>query len=234
MDNNHQKMKIAIIIPVYNEAQVIKKTLLDLKKYFKTKKLKNIDLVVVDDGSIDNSGQLALTHANYLLTHKKNCGLGAALATGIEFAKRNNYDFCVTFDSDGQHDPKDIGTALKKLANYDIVIGSRFIGTHSNMPKSRRLILFVSNLITWLFFGVWTTDSQSGFRGLNKKAIQTIRLKSNRMEVSSEFFGEIKRLSLKFSEIPIHVRYTKYSLSKGQKNINSANVLVKLLYMLSR
>lgn len=228
-------MKTAIIIPAYNEAKVIKETLLDIQKYLKKTRQNNTHLVVVDDGSTDNSGSIAQKYCDFLLTHKKNCGLGASLATGIEFAKRNNYDFCITFDSDGQHDPKDIGKALKKLKNsYDIVIGSRFIGSHSNMPKIRRKILFISNLVTFLFFGVWTTDSQSGFRGLSKKAIQQIRIKSNRMEVSSEFFGEIKRLKLKFTEIPIHVRYTKYSLSKGQKNTNSANVLLKLFYMLSR
>lgn len=227
-------MKTAIIVPAYNEAPVIVSCLQDLRSVISKQNIKT-DIIVVDDGSIDGTGDVVLKYADYVLVHRHNCGLGASLATGIEFAKRNEYDYCVTFDSDGQHDAKDISKALKKLeSGCDIVIGSRFIGTHSGMPRSRRVILFVGNLITFLFFGVWTSDSQSGFRGLSKRAIQSISLKSNRMEVSSEFFGEIHRLGLKFTEIPIHIRYTEYSLKKGQKNSHSANVLLKLLYMLTQ
>lgn len=227
-------MKLAVIVPAYNEAPVIARCLSDLRSILIQKKIR-ADLVVIDDGSSDGTGEASLTHADFLLTHKKNCGLGAALATGIEFARRNDYDYCVTFDSDGQHDANDIPKAISKLeSGYDVVIGSRFIGTHSGMPRSRRLVLFIGNLVTFLFFGIWTSDSQSGFRGLSKRAIQLINLKSNRMEVSSEFFGEIHRLGLKFTEIPIHIRYTPYSLKKGQKNSHSANVLLKLLYMLTQ
>lgn len=227
-------MKVAIIVPAFNEATVIASCLENLRTTLTKNKIK-ADLVVVDDGSSDNTGVKARAHTDYLLTHSRNCGLGAALATGIEFAKRQNYDYCVTFDSDGQHDPGDIGKALDQLkSGYDVVIGSRFIGTHSGMPPSRRIILFLGNLITFIFFGVWTSDSQSGFRGLSKRAIQSLNLRSNRMEVSSEFFGEIHRLGLKFTEIPIHIKYTAYSLKKGQKNSQSARVLLKLLYMLTR
>jgi len=227
-------MKTLIIVPAYNEAGVIVDTLTTLRASM----YENIvvaDILVVDDGSADNTGKLSLPLADFVLTHSRNCGLGAALATGIEFARRQGYDYCVTFDSDGQHDAGDIPKALTKLeSGYDVVIGSRFIGTHSGMPKARRVVLFTSNLITFLFFGIWTSDSQSGFRGLSKKAIQSIAIKSNRMEVSSEFFGEIYRLGLNFAEIPIHIRYTPYSLKKGQKNSASASVLLKLIYMLTR
>ncbi len=223
-------MKTAIIVPAFNEAAVIAQTLQDIRTVLRRDRI-NADLIVVDDGSSDGTGDVALAYADRLLKHKHNCGLGAALATGIEYIKRTNYDACVTFDSDGQHDPRDIKKALLQLqSGTDVVIGSRFIGTHSGMPKLRRIILFLGNLVTFMFFGVWTTDSQSGFRGLSRRAITSLSIKSNRMEVSSEFFGEIHRLKLKFSEIPIHIRYTPYSLSKGQKNTASASVLLKLLY----
>ena len=227
-------MKTLIIVPAYNESGIIVETLANLRKSLNKDRV-TADILLVDDGSTDGTGSLALPHVTYLLTHGRNCGLGAALATGIEFAKREGYDYCVTFDSDGQHDAGDIPKALTKLkSGSDVVIGSRFIGTHSGMPKARRVVLFTSNLITFLFFGVWTSDSQSGFRGLSKLAIQSIAIRSNRMEVSSEVFGEIHRLGLKFTEIPIHIRYTPYSLRKGQKNSASASVLLKLLYMLTR
>lgn len=227
---NLKNSKLAIIVPAYNEAPVIASCLQDLRSVLNEQKI-SADIIIIDDGSSDGTGESALKHCNFLLTHKQNCGLGAALGTGIEFAKRYNYDYCITFDSDGQHDPSDIAKALSKLeSGTDIVIGSRFIGTHSGMPKARRVVLFLGNLVTFMFFGVWTTDSQSGFRGLSHRAIHSLSLKSNRMEVSSEFFGEIHRLKLKFAEIPIHIRYTKYSLMKGQKNTASASVLLKLLY----
>lgn len=223
-------MKTAIIVPAYNESQVIAQCLKDLRKQLVKDKIL-ADIIVIDDGSSDSTGVSAYPHCDYLLTHIRNCGLGASLSTGIEFARRRGYDYCVTFDSDGQHDASDIPKALAQLeSGYDVVIGSRFIGTHSGMPAGRRAVLFIGNLITLLFFGVWTSDSQSGFRGLSKRAIHSLNIQSNRMEVSSEFFGEIHRLGLKFREIPIHIRYTKYSLRKGQKNSQSASVLLKLLY----
>lgn len=224
------KSKIAIIIPAYNEAPVIGETLKRIRQVMRRDRLV-ADLIVVDDGSLDETGAAASRFTDFLLSHRRNCGLGASLTTGIEFAKRYQYEIVVTFDADGQHDPHDIQSAVKKIqAGYDIVIGSRFRGSHSGMPKSRRFILLLGDIVTYLFFGIWTTDSQSGFRALSRRAIDHLSLKSNRMEVSSEFFGEIHRLGLKYGEIPIHIRYTPYSLAKGQKNSGSVNVLLKLLY----
>lgn len=223
-------MNLLIIVPAYNEAEVIADTIIGIRRALKANKLQT-EILVVDDGSSDQTANLSFKHADYLVSHRVNRGLGAALMTGIEFAKRKGYDICVTFDSDGQHDPGDIAKAVRTIEKgYDIVIGSRFLGSHSNMPKMRRIILSLGNFITYLFFGVWTSDSQSGFRALSRKAIQSLVLKSNRMEVSSEFFAEIKRLNLKFAEIPIHINYTAYSLKKGQKNTASMSILIKLLY----
>ncbi len=228
------KNSTLIIVPAYNEASVIARTLQDLRETLKSEKI-NADVIVIDDGSSDGTGGVAHPYIDYLLTHRRNCGLGASITTGIEYAKREGYDYCITFDADGQHDPKDIKKTLSQLmGGYDLVIGSRFLGTYANMPRGRKLLLQASNLITFLFFGIWTTDSQSGFRGLSKQAIDSIHLKSNRMEVSSEIFGEIKRFNLRFKEIPIHIRYTQYSLGKGQTNSQGTGVLIKLLYSLWR
>lgn len=223
-------MKTAIIVPAYNESSVIASCLKDLRSQLDKDHIV-ADIIVIDDGSSDDTSSVARPCCDYLLTHFQNCGLGAALSTGIEFCRRYGYDNLVTFDSDGQHDAHDIGKALSMLSKgHDVVIGSRFIGTHSGMPKLRRVVLMFGNLVTFLFFGVWSSDTQSGFRALGKRAIGSLNIKSNRMEVSSEFFGEIHRLGLKFCEIPIHIRYTPYSLKKGQKNSQSASVLLKLLY----
>jgi glycosyltransferase involved in cell wall biosynthesis len=232
MKSNQQKL--CIIVPAFNEETVIGDTLQSLRRTLRQHGV-SADIVVIDDGSSDRTSVQGMPYCDFLVIHRRNCGLGAALATGIEFAKRNGYGSCVTFDSDGQHDPSDITKAIKLLqSGKDVVIGSRFLGSHSRMPRGRRVVLWTSNLVTWIFFGVRTTDSQSGFRALSRRAIEGIELKSNRMEVSSEFFGEINRLGLTFAEFPIHIRYTDYSLQKGQANTNSLNVLIKLLYKIAR
>jgi len=231
-----KKNNIAIILPAFNEAKVLRKTLTSLTNELKKDKNHHFTLIVIDDGSTDKTKSIASNIADVVLHHRINRGLGAALATGLEYVRRSkSFDYAITFDSDGQHNPKDIKKAILALnKGYDVVIGSRFLSKNHQFPKFRKLILQVSNLITFLFFHVWTTDSQSGFRGFNQKAINTIKIRTNKMEVSSEFFAEIKKNHLKFTEIPIKVKYTKYSLSKGQSNSNSFLVLIKLLYKLAK
>lgn len=226
--------KLAIIIPAYNEASVLEATISSIRKVVARLPVP-LKIVVVDDGSRDDTKNVASIHADIVLSHRHNCGLGAALGTGIEYAKRNGFTSLITFDADGQHDPVDIVKAYNALEKgNDVVIGSRFLGSHEKMPPFRRYILWLSNVVTYIFFGIWTTDSQSGFRALGNRAISTLSLVSNRMEVSSEFFAEIKRLRLVYTEIPIHIRYTPYSLSKGQGNTAGFGVLLKLLYILGR
>lgn len=228
------KDRLAIIIPAFNEGGVMGSTIKEIRGIEKKLKAK-LDIIVVDDGSEDNTKVVADRLADVSISHIKNCGLGAALATGIEYARRKKYSYLITYDADGQHTPGDLETMYKELnKGYDVVIGSRFVGSSSNMPTLRRYVLYISNIITYLFFGVWTTDSQSGFRGLGKRAIQELSLVSNRMEVASEFFARIKSQRLSYSEIPIHVRYTPYSIAKGQGNTAGFGVLLKLLYLLGR
>jgi glycosyltransferase involved in cell wall biosynthesis len=228
------KRELVIIIPAFNEAPVIMQTISSVQLVAKHLP-KGYQIVVVDDGSADQTGELAREAGAVVLRHRYNCGLGAALMTGIEYAKRQQFQNLITFDADGQHHPRDLVRAYRRLlAGYDVLIGSRFKSNDNPIPPLRRVVLLVSNIITYLFFGVWTTDSQSGFRALGTRAIQEIRLRSNRMEVSSEFFAEIKKLGLRFAEIPITVSYTDYSLAKGQKNTDSLSVLLKLLYVLGR
>jgi len=225
---------LAVILPAYNEDKIIGKVISQLKKDIKDLKI-NKQIIVVNDGSSDNTAKIAEKYGALVLTHRINRGLGAALQTGIEYARRNNFDYAVTFDSDGQHDSQDIVKVLHALAKgFDIVVGSRFLNKDNKIPFTRKIILKFANFVTFLFFGIWTSDSQSGFRGFSRKAIEKINLSTNNMEVSSEFYAEVKKHKLKFTEAPIKIRYTKYSLSKGQQNLNSFNVMLKLIYKLFR
>lgn len=222
-------MKLAIIIPAYNEEKTIGEVLKSIpRRFFKISK---VEIVVVSDGSSDQTVEIAKKARVKVIEHDLNRGLGGALGTGFAYAKRENFDCLLTFDSDGQHDPNDIWPVLKPIIQKkaDVVIGSR-LKNHEGMPWYRIIGIWGLNLITLFFFWVWTTDSQSGLRAFNRKAISEIDLQSNRMEVSSEFFNEISRKNLKKVEVPISSIYTEYSLTKGQKNINVFRIISKLIY----
>lgn len=221
-------MKLFIIVPAYNEEKVLNTVLEDLKKI----KLKNIkkEIVVINDGSTDKTEEITRKKKVTILTHPINRGLGGALGTGLEYARNKKADIVVTFDADGQHNHKDISRLIKPILTKeaDFVIGSRLL-KNSQMPLDRKLINFVANILNYILWSVWITDSQSGLRALSKKAIGKIEIKMNKMEVASEFFKEIKKNDLKVKEIPIKAIYTSYSREKGQKNTNAMNILVKLL-----
>lgn len=228
-------MKLLIILPAFNEAKVISQVLAEVKKA--TAKLAvQTEICVINDGSSDNTALVAKKANAAVLTHVINRGLGASLSTGLEYAQQIQADFAITMDSDGQHDPNDLITVLKPLLNKqaDVVIGSRRLQPTGQMPFLRRINNQAFNLLTRLLFGVVTTDSLSGFRGFGKRAIQLIKLKTERMEVSNEFFTEIKRHQLKFTEVPIKVIYTEYSLAKGVKPGNVFAIVFRLLLRLVR
>lgn len=226
-------MKLCIVIPAYNEEKIIGKTLDTLPK--KIPPFKEIIKVVVDDGSGDQTFKIAKKRKVVVLKHILNRGLGAALKTGLDYAKKQKADVVVTFDADGQHHHEDLIKVLVPIINHtaDVVIGSRF-KDQTQIPKSRKLVNFAGNIATLIFFGIWTTDSQSGLRALSKKSLNSINLKGQRMEVSSEFFKEIKINKLKFKEVPIKTIYTDYSIAKGQRLSNSFNILTKISFLLFR
>mgnify|MGYP001582864507 CR=1 FL=1 len=221
-------MKLLIGIPAYNEETTLDRVIKGIPKHLKS--IDQIDVLVVDDGSTDGTKEIVQKNKVLLLRHLVNRGLGGALKTILAFASQKEYNFLVTLDADGQHDTSDISKILQPVISgkFDVVIGTRWKST-SRVPISRYIVNKVANLVTLLLFGISTSDSQSGFRALNKKAICKIILISDGMEVSSEFFKEIFRNKLKFGEISVKNIYTEYSTAKGQKISNSANVFFQLL-----
>lgn len=201
--------KTHIILPAYCEGRVIKKVIEDIQR----EGFKNI--IVIDDGSTDNTYEVAKSTGVIVLKHPINRGKGAATQTGIDGAKLLDADIIVTMDSDGQHNPKDIKKLLKPILDNeaDVVIGSRMIN-NKDMPKSRIIMNKIANLITYLFFGIMVTDSQSGFRAYNKKAYTSVYTYMDRYEFESEMLGQIKNAKLRIKEVPIKVIYTEYSKNK--------------------
>ena len=221
-------MKLLIIVPAYNEEKTIGRVLDQLKNL----KIKDIqqEIIVINDGSQDGTISQALKRNVTVLTHIINRGLGGALGTGLEYARKAKADIVVTFDADGQHNFRDLNKIIEPVIKKqaDVVIGSRMLKSRG-MPMDRKIINYLANLINYILWSVWVTDTQSGLRAFSKNALSKIRIKMNRMEVSSEFLREIKRHKLTVSEVPIRAIYTEYSKAKGQKNANAINILVKLL-----
>jgi glycosyltransferase involved in cell wall biosynthesis len=219
---------LLIIIPAFNEEQTVGSVIESLPN--KLPGINHIDTLVVDDGSTDKTRSIAKNKKVAVVSHIQNRGLGAALETGFEYARIKQYEYIITFDADGQHRAVYISRILKPLleGRADVVIGSRLLQT-KGMPLVRRIINVLSNIVTYMLFNVWTTDSQSGLRGFTLETVSKIRIRSQKMEVSSEIFKEISRLRLRVLEVPIESVYTHYSLKKGQRISNAPNVFWKLL-----
>ena len=228
-------VKTVIILPAFNESVVIYKVLKSLPT--KIHNISKIEYLVVDDGSTDDTfGEiLKLKSEVKIVRHILNRGLGAAIKTGMAWAKSVNADVVVTFDSDGQHDPGDLDSIIKPIVNKkaDIVIGSRFF-KKQYIPPDRIFLNWFANFATFILYGVYSTDSQSGLRAFSKKALGLIDFKADRMEFSSEILLEAKRNNLKIVEVPIKAIYTEYSRKKGQKNINAIPIFARFLVKLLR
>ncbi|MFZ2976070.1 MAG: glycosyltransferase family 2 protein [Candidatus Moraniibacteriota bacterium] len=221
-------MKIYIVIPAFNEGNIIQEVIREIQKAGYEK------IVVVDDGSSDDTFSKAQELLpNTVFRHRLNRGKGAATKTGIEAAKILDADIIVTLDGDGQHDPSDIVklTAPIEFDNFDVVLGTRLLNPEG-MPKHKILANKIGNFFTWYFYGLWVTDSQSGFRAYSKRASEIIDTKSDRYEYESEVIREIKKHKLKYIEVPITVRYTEYSMGKVQKQsfLNGLKTLYKMVW----
>ncbi len=215
--------RIRIIIPAYNEEKTLGSVIDGLRRGGYD------DIVVVDDGSKDRTAAVAKQKKVYLLSHVVNRGLGGALCTGIMAAVEEGCNIIVTFDADGQHDVRDIKKVILPIMKkeVDVVIGSRMINS-DGMPLIRRIGNRLINIVTYVLFGVYVTDSQSGLRAFSLSAAKKLDLKTNRMEVSSEIIKEIGRNKLRFKEVPIRAIYTEYSMKKGQSHFNGVSIVLNL------
>lgn len=218
--------KVFIVIPCYNEEKVIKKVIKDIKN----ESWKNI--IVVDDGSTDNTLQKAKEEKVFALRHVINRGKGAAVKTGLEFAKTKDADIVVTIDGDGQNNPKEIKKMVKKIEEgFDVVMGTRFKNKKNKIPTFNKFANKFANFFIFFVYGIMVSDSQSGFRAYSKKALELLDLKMDRYEFDSEVIREIARNKLKYTEIPIDVFYTNYSKSKKQKQnlVNGIKTMIRII-----
>jgi polyprenyl-phospho-N-acetylgalactosaminyl synthase len=217
------RTSIWLIIPAYNEAAVIGRVVADLARLGHT-------IVVVDDGSTEETGRKASAAGAIVVTHPINLGQGAALQTGIQFALRQGADTIVTFDADGQHRTADIDSLIDALTtnNADFALGSRFLGGTVAMPISRRLLLMTATWFTRLTTGLNVSDTHNGLRAMTRRGASRIKLRQNRMAHASELLDEIARSGLRYVEVPVTIEYSRYSLAKGQRLVDSLRILMDL------
>ncbi len=203
---------IWIVIPAYNEGTIINDVIHEIRHAGYS------NIIVVDDGSKDDTQKRARQTGARALRQKLNRGKGAATKTGIEAAKLLGADIIITLDGDGQHDPRDIPALIRPILRnrFDVVLGSRLIDP-KGMPKYKILHNKISNLLVWYFYGLYVTDSQSGFRAYSRHAAEVINTSTDRYEYDSEVIREIYRYRLRYTEVPIAVRYTDYSTGKLHK-----------------
>lgn len=216
-------MKTVVIIPAYNEAATIRGVVQSVQKYCS-------NVVVIDDGSTDATRRIARDSGADVLGHMINRGQGAALETGLTYARGDRADCVVMFDADGQHSPQDIPNLIAPIEKNtaDIVLGSRFLSKERlPIPLHKFVVRFLAFLHQWFFTGLRVNDSQCGLRALGPRAIQKLHISQDRMAHASEILEKIAELKLRYTEVPVHVRYTEYSLEKGQKNFTGS---VRIFY----
>ncbi len=215
-----QSDRVWIVVPAYCEQSTIGRTVSELISTFE-------HVVVVDDGSVDATGREAQQAGACLLTHLLNLGQGAALQTGIEYSLKQDAEWIVTFDADGQHQVSDITMMLDHLVSSkaDVVLGSRFLGTENNVPWLRKVVLKLAVIFTNVTTGMRLTDTHNGLRVMTAASASMLNISQNRMAHASEIIEKLARSEFKVVEVPVTVTYTEYSLAKGQSIAGSFRIL---------
>lgn len=212
---------LVALVPAYNESERIVGVVQALLPYVD-------EVVVIDDGSDDDTGIQARGAGATILRHAVNLGQGAALETGHEYARRKNAKAVLHFDGDGQFDVKDIARAKAILdkGEVDIILGSRFIKSTSKIPWLKRVIILpVGRVVNRIFGGLKLTDAHNGFRMLGPRALTHIKIQHNRMAHATEIVELMRVYNLRYKEIPITVTYHEY----GQKMRGGFSVLADLI-----
>ena len=209
-------MKKSIIVPVYNEEGNIGELIDKISLYIS----EHDEIIIVNDGSIDNTESEIKTRSCVLITLKKNMGKGFAMRAGIEKAKG---DYIIFMGGDGQDDPREIDTLLQEVdKGYDYVIGSRFLSKEvANNRYSNKAILpvneFGNKSITFIIniiFKKNITDSQSEFKCFTSEKLKELDLESDRFEIETELLIKSFRKKFKIKEVPVHRYERKHGISK--------------------
>lgn len=214
---------VVAVIPAYNEGTRIGPVVAAVKEFVP-------DVVVVDDGSSDDTAVQAQGVGARVVSHIENSGAGAATMTGIEAARALGADVIITLDADEQHDPQDIPALLTPIEEgiADIAFANRF-GQKNKIPTVRRVFNAIGNIVTFFATGMWVRDSQCGYKAFGPKAVQQINLRMNGFEFCTEIVRESVAHKWRIAEVPVKVVYSEYTLAKGQSFANGVRTAFKIL-----
>lgn len=215
-----------VVVPAFNEQATLAHVIQDLTRAFPR-------VVCVDDCSTDNSGDIALEAGAIVIRHPVNLGQGAALQTGIEYARKDpTLKYVVTFDADGQHRPEDATKMVQLLRqqDLDIVFGSRFLDSRTRVGFAKKVVLKIAARYTSVVTKVQLTDAHNGLRAFNRRVADRMDLKQNRMAHASEIVAMVGAEGFSYAECSTHLIYSDYSRAKGQSLLNSINILTDLFF----
>lgn len=219
-------MKIAIVMPVFNEEKHIENVLIGLSK-------QKLPVIVVNDGSKDKSKAITEKLASRYplitsLSHSVNLGKGSAMKTGAEYAFSKGFDAIIFMDSDGQHAVSDLSKFVEKLNTnkFDLVFGSRNLNL--GVPFIRYIGNKVASVFVSLLFGIYVSDLISGYRAITSKAYKKIKWQSQGYGVETEMVIRAKKANLKYCEIAVETIY--FDEFKGVSILDAFNVFLNVLY----
>lgn len=215
-------LKIGLVIPAYNEELNIGKTIEQIPRNISDK----LDVVVIDDGSMDKTSDIASKYNITLLKHPKNRGNGAATKTGLNYCRERNFDIIVILDADGQHDPKYISNFITPILgdSIDFTIGNRFKYYYDMEPK-RKLCSKLMTAFYFIFLRRKVADPTNGYRALSSKLLKELEFESE-YSLTQEMLYKIIPY-YKYKEIPVRVNPRNH----GQSFIKIKNYLLKILLL---
>ena len=221
--------RILVCVPAFNEAENISDIVNRCKKYAD-------EVIVYDDGSIDDTQQVAVSAGASVIRSPENKGYGVAIRSLFQAAREKGADIMVTLDSDGQHNPDQIPSLIEPLKQgFDLVLGSRFLRNDDKekVPKFRSFGIKTITKLTQAASYRGITDSQSGFRAYNKNALSKINLYEDGMAVSTEILLRAAEKKLLVAEVPITINYDTKDTSTHNPLTHGIGVLYSVFQFIS-
>jgi glycosyltransferase involved in cell wall biosynthesis len=217
-------VQTCVVVPAFNEGESIEKVVIAIREH-----MPGAAVVVVDDGSLDDTAREARAAGAVVLSLAVNLGIGGAVQTGYKYALAQGYSYAIQIDGDGQHDPSETAHLVEPLlsGDVDIVIGSRWLGRGNYVaPRNRRFgMKFLQSLVSWRA-GAPFTDTTSGFRALNGRALRLFaeHYPTDYPEVESIVLA--RRYGLVVREVPVMMKAREH----GRSSIHG----LKTLYFMVR